>query len=68
MAAVQVEQEVIDSAATALEGLATAVEAFLASNPPIPQAQLDSLNTALTDGQKAHEDLSAAAPPVTPAG
>lgn len=59
MAAVQVEQATIDAAAQSYEDLATAVESFLSTNPQIPQANLDALNQALTDGAQAKTDLAA---------
>lgn len=81
MATVQIDDAKLNNAVNALqntsgqlETLASAVEAFIAANPPVPQAQLDALNTALSgsqtalaDGQQAATDL-AAQNPAPPAG
>jgi hypothetical protein len=81
MAKVQIDDETLNNAVAVLqntsgqlETLSSAVEAFIAANPPVPQAQLDALNTALSgsqkalaDGQQAAADL-AAQNPTPPAG
>jgi hypothetical protein len=83
MAQVQLDQSVIDSAASALESLASADEAlvnavkdFLASPPAqaLPAATLDGLNQALSDAATAQSDAATAqaalqnATPAAPTG
>ena len=80
MGQVQIEDATLNNAvsalqsnSSALEKLSQAVEAFIADNPKIPNAQtadlqaaLSASSQALTDAQKAQNDLAAAANP-TPA-
>ena len=67
MAQVQIDDATLNSVVSALEGLSSAVETFIANNPQIPQADLTALQQALTDGQKAQTDLAALNPPPAPA-
>lgn len=64
MAAVQVEQDTLDTLGASFEALANGINSLPPAGQPLAQANLDALNQALADGQTALQAHQASATPV----